>query len=665
MITFLYPGFLWFLFLATIPIIIHLINLHRYKVVYFSRISFLKKVDTKSRKVRKLHNFWILLLRTLAIVFFVLAFSYPKCSTKEDSSPITSDHLIVFVDNSLSLQAENQEGSLLNQAKTFLSKELTKLSSNVKIKVITHQGVIANNITPEILPQLVQQITFQATTISPEGLANFLQKQQSEHNITGASSDLVILSDFQRNYWLRFFQAVDSFPTHLVFLIPSNRENISVDTVWFDTPYRLLAIEQTLNLKLSNRGKGYRSSIPVRFYVNDSLTAVLAVDLEAGETKDLPITLTLNQEGWYYGRIEIDDFPIVFDNNYYFSFEVRNKRKALLIGEESYFEPLVRLFNVTKNINYRIATPHNVSVEMFDSVTAFFLNQPEKMSQGIFDLLMQRVSNGAGLVLFLGEPYDYLSQKNLLELFKLPTVGNPINQSDVVKIVSLEHPFFQRSIVRVDKETQMPKVQSIRPFNQRWGRARNVLTTEMGNSIMLEQSHGKGKIYLFNTEVFSNQSFSYNPLFVPLFVNMVLFTGTLAEPVFTLTSDLCFELMVQSPSRNFVPRIVNKQGNSIIPRFNTSRMNLNLCLENQIQTDGIFRLMLENNNEVVLAFNYMRTESSMEYLSMDEVTTKGIKSVHVQQRYFDEQSRTNFALWQFFLVISFLCLVLELTLISR
>ena len=44
------PQILYFLFAIAIPIIIHLFNLRKHKVVYFSNITFLKEIQSEKKK---------------------------------------------------------------------------------------------------------------------------------------------------------------------------------------------------------------------------------------------------------------------------------------------------------------------------------------------------------------------------------------------------------------------------------------------------------------------------------------------------------------------------------------------------------------------------------------------------------------------------------------
>lgn len=66
---FLNPSILFGLLAATIPILIHILNLRKLQKVEFSTLSFLKELQkSKIRKI-KIKQWLLLLLRTLIIIF--------------------------------------------------------------------------------------------------------------------------------------------------------------------------------------------------------------------------------------------------------------------------------------------------------------------------------------------------------------------------------------------------------------------------------------------------------------------------------------------------------------------------------------------------------------------------------------------------------------------
>ena len=107
---FVHPGFLWALFALAIPIIIHLFNFRRYKVIYFSSLKFIKHVDQQTRSTQKLKHLLILALRLLAITALVLAFAQPYFPVERSGNGGGKPVLAIYIDNSFSMTAKGTEG---------------------------------------------------------------------------------------------------------------------------------------------------------------------------------------------------------------------------------------------------------------------------------------------------------------------------------------------------------------------------------------------------------------------------------------------------------------------------------------------------------------------------------------------------------------------------
>jgi len=78
---FLYPNMLWGLLALLIPILIHLFNFRRHKLVYFSNTAVLRSIQQENAKTRKLKYLVTLLLRCLKSMSIRLTISLASTST--------------------------------------------------------------------------------------------------------------------------------------------------------------------------------------------------------------------------------------------------------------------------------------------------------------------------------------------------------------------------------------------------------------------------------------------------------------------------------------------------------------------------------------------------------------------------------------------------------
>lgn len=80
--SFLNPGFLWALPLASIPILIHFLSKRRLPEVRFPTIMFLRALEPREIRRLRLREILLLILRTLAMIFLICAFARPSVQPK-------------------------------------------------------------------------------------------------------------------------------------------------------------------------------------------------------------------------------------------------------------------------------------------------------------------------------------------------------------------------------------------------------------------------------------------------------------------------------------------------------------------------------------------------------------------------------------------------------
>lgn len=125
---FVYPAFLFGLAALAIPVIIHLFNFRRFKTVYFTNVRFLKNIQEETATKSKLKHLFILLSRLLAIAFLVFAFAQPFIPSNQSAKTTAHRAVSIYIDNSFSMEAVNNDEQLLNIAKRK-AEEITGIYS--------------------------------------------------------------------------------------------------------------------------------------------------------------------------------------------------------------------------------------------------------------------------------------------------------------------------------------------------------------------------------------------------------------------------------------------------------------------------------------------------------------------------------------------------------
>src|SRR6266705_2201369 len=104
--TFLTPAFFLGLAAVAIPILVHLIQREKKRVVEFPSLMFVQRIPYQSVRRRRIRHWFLLLMRAAAIVLLVAAFARPFLpKAAEAAAAITggSRELVVLLDQSASM----------------------------------------------------------------------------------------------------------------------------------------------------------------------------------------------------------------------------------------------------------------------------------------------------------------------------------------------------------------------------------------------------------------------------------------------------------------------------------------------------------------------------------------------------------------------------------
>src|ERR671922_314356 len=102
---FLTPAFLAALGALAIPVIIHLIQREKKRVVEFPSLMFLRRIPYRSVRRRRIHNWLLLVIRAAAVALIGAAFPRPffQRGGIAAAMPVGARELVVLLDQSASM----------------------------------------------------------------------------------------------------------------------------------------------------------------------------------------------------------------------------------------------------------------------------------------------------------------------------------------------------------------------------------------------------------------------------------------------------------------------------------------------------------------------------------------------------------------------------------
>ena len=239
----------------------------------------------------------------------------------------------IYIDNSFSMKAEGEKGPLLEQAKIKATEIANSYPAGTQFLILTNDFAPGSQF-PLNKEQFVRQVSeIKDCSLSPKLAEAYAQAVGLISAATKkAGKTLYILSDFQKKGMsLDLVKPDSSVWTYLFPLRAGKTNNLLIDSCWFETPGRKIAQTEKLFVRIKNlSGQAYQN-IPIRLTINDSLKAISNINIGAQEESVQEMNYTNNSEGIQLCKVELDDYPIVFDNAYFLSYQVRGKLRALAI----------------------------------------------------------------------------------------------------------------------------------------------------------------------------------------------------------------------------------------------------------------------------------------------------------------------------------------------
>ena len=160
------PHFLWALLSLLVPIIIHLFHFRKFKTIYFTNVRFLRELQQETQSRSRLRHLLILLSRCLALSALVFAFAQPfiPSAAKQRTG---SRAISVYIDNSFSLDAQGESGSLLELARKHAQDIARSYKPSDRFQLLTndfegrHQQLLTReqfeNMLDEVKPSPVSR----------------------------------------------------------------------------------------------------------------------------------------------------------------------------------------------------------------------------------------------------------------------------------------------------------------------------------------------------------------------------------------------------------------------------------------------------------------------------------------------------------------------------
>lgn len=555
--TFLNPLVLFGLIAAAIPVLLHLLSLRKLRTIEFSTLRFIKELQRTRIRRLKLRQILLLILRTLLIVLIVLAFSRPTVKGNLIGGVTTEakSSAVILIDDSFSMTASDIHGEYLKQAKESSNRILALFNDGDEVSVSPLSEAAAHNGDPRTL--LARRPGESAAVIadikpSPvhrkleDGLRAAARFLSTSRNL---NKEVYIISDFQAGLLTKDRAARESLfvPGVRVFSVPiGQREprNLSVQSL--EIPDAIIEVGKPFVLKavLSNHTQSEVRNHIVSVFLDGTRVAQRGTTLDAGGSLDVEFSLVPKRSGNISGFVEIEDDDLSYDNRRYFSMNLPEQIRVLLVGTKADLRYIATALSTRQEGGSVLRTQETAYDRLTSTLMAEYdvlvLSGIKEVTSLQSEALLRFVSGGGGLILFPGPdttPAGFVQIQDRLRLPRLEGIESPgkDESSSFVELdrAELRHPLFRGMFRDEDLDVRNKRPQSLEsPRIRSYARFRPgdnttpLITVSGGSPFLLEERLASGRILLF--AVSADLSFSDLPLkgvFVPLIHRSVAYAA--------------------------------------------------------------------------------------------------------------------------------------------
>ena len=622
---FVHPEILWALTALAVPVLIHLFNFRRYKKIAFSNVSFLKEVKSETTKSSKIRHLIILICRLLAFASLIMAFAQPFFPTALSEKMNGSRAVSVYIDNSLSMQGQQEGVSFLESSKQKASALVSSFSSNDRFQIISNnfKGTDQRLLSQDEALQSIQDISF-----SPETklLSAVFDRQRDLLKKSAADIRLYYwISDFQQN--TSDIQDITNPEDAHVTAIPATKDkqrNISIDSIYFSTPQRILNNSDTLLVVIQNHSNEEMSNVPLSVELDGIQKAVSAVSLPAQGISTIPIAFSTTQTGFHYGSVRINDFPLVFDDVHYFAYSISEKINILnVVGSEQ--QNVEQLFSNDPQYNFISVNAAAVSTESIQSSNIIVLQGIQSLSPQLIGDLSSYIEQGGTIFLIPHSTSDLLSYNNLLGRCNSVQLGAKSSTALSAISVDLSNPFYSPAFERLQNNASLPSATS--HFSMSNGNLQSLaLISFQDNTPLLAQTNfGKGRLFVSAVSCIKTESTFLSHALFPVSLLRAAETSAAAQQLYYQLGKESYVTLSHTPTTTEGLFEISSTNNSktFIAQSRSAGRESEVFLPSEMTESGFYVVKENSTSLMPLAMNFNNAESNIEIITTDELLKLG------------------------------------------
>ncbi len=627
--------------------------------MYFSNTATLKTIEQENAKTKKLKYIITLIMRMLFIASLVIAFAYPYNPDKQLKTNDAGNLMAVYIDNSMSMQSQSEEISLIEDARASARMLVKSVSPSQRFVLLTNSRR-PDDEYPMNRDEMLMSIDGMQTEASPMSVNALYENLQMIMRRNGfKTSSLFMYSDFQANMMdMEGIKADSAIQIVMMPLKSDFQKNVYIDTAWLASPILQTGLANEINVSVVNESEREIKGLPVDFVIDDKAVAFTTVDIPANGRNDVSMQFVLDAvqnvvSNTHLATVSINDFPITFDDKYNFVLDVRPVIKVVELTASSEKSPIGRLFSDESQFDYKAVDPYRIDQQYLADCQMVVADEDinETMRQALLDF-----ASDGGSVLFVPS-------------VEAKTEDDTLN----VSMVASQHEFFDDVFVRIPDNADLPKVFRHTQINKKdYRNALSLISMQNGEPFFVMSRKGQGNVFMLATRLGADwTNFADNAMFVPVMYKIAMMGSCADRLSYTIGIDKELFLNDLTAFSEGDVRMRDIQNTfEMIPMVEMRNNRAMLRLFDELPGAGFYTV---NKGEEVIsttAWNDNRKESVMKFVDRDDLSElfkeKGLNVLMVMK---SDEIRSGDVmammvrksmLWRTFIIMALITLLIEI-----
>lgn len=554
--SFLAPAFLIGLVALAVPIIIHLIQRERKRVVEFPSLMFLRRIPYQSMRRRRIRHWALLLVRLAALALVVAAFARPFVGRPglDAAASAGGREVVILLDRSYSMGY----GDRWDRARAAARRVVERLGADDRVTLIlfsTGAELVLRSTTDR-----GQVIAAMASAGVSDGGTRYGPALKLAESVLAASKlprrEAVLVSDFQKLGWDRSNAAC--FPGDATLtpvpISDATTANVAITGVNLERTMFSGRERVTPTAAITRRGTGQAQDLDATLEIDGRAIAAQRVHLTPDGSASAtfpPFTLAARHTR---GTVRIGPDALPQDNAFHFVLSpvepvpvlilerggARDAtiylRSALAIGHAPRFEATVKPVG-------------QVATTDFDRPAVVLINDAPLPTGPPGARLRRFVESGRGLLLVLGERSAWSADADWLPGASGPSIDRGTGRGAVLSAIDYAHPVFE-----IFKAPRAGDFSAARFFRYRAFTAAPSATVvarfDDGAAALVERPAGQGRVMAWTStlDAFWND-LALKPVFLPFVHRVMTHLARYREPNAWLTVGQVLDLAADRVDR--------------------------------------------------------------------------------------------------------------------